>query len=223
MDGEKIYAFLGKILLTLFFLAIVGGGGFYLGMQYEAMQKSQKQSSNAQMTPTVGPSINPTISSVTVSPTTASKKTLTAGVASGLSFSLYTIEFSSDWVVSHEHQDTEVPLDRLTLTRSGYELSIYQAATGGAMCLYPGDKQPEGPSSQFISYIEFTGAGGETYRRSELSDLSSGKKAHTICQKSQDTFGQPTSYGHISYKVPINFTPSILNEMDSIVASLKKK
>jgi len=47
--------------------------------------------------------------------------------------------------------------------------------------------------------------------------------AFTVCQKYTDgSFGQPTNYGHISIKLPNDWDKNGLEEIDTIISSLKK-
>lgn len=225
---DKFFSVFGKLVLILILFAGIAGAAFYFGKKYSPSQPSQSsQFTQPTSSPTSYPTSSPSATSSPTnfpSPTPIIKKIISAGVASGLSFSLYTIAVPTDWAVAKEHSDSTPPLDKLTLTKSGYELSIYQAATGGALCIYPGVTPPEGPSSIFSSYVEFAGADGKIYRRGEATGASSGgKKTLTVCQKSEDSFGQPTGFGHISYKIPVSFDEGILKEMDGMVVSLSKK
>lgn len=148
-----------------------------------------------------------------------SQVTIIAGVSksAGLSFDNYSIITPSDWISKKESQ-TNMD-ERLTLSKGEYSISIFQAATGGALCLYPGDADFEGPSSKFEVFTTLTTKDGRILRR------SGDKKGttFTICQKSPDnSYQQPTNYGHISVKLAADFTPEILTEVDSIISSLKK-
>jgi hypothetical protein len=139
--------------------------------------------------------------------------------SSGLSFTKYTISIPSDWVDKHTYENQGTPIDTLTLTKGNYQIKIYQAATGGAQCIYPSDPTPEGPSSSFIGFVEFTSTDSIVFRRGWL-EVS--PKNYSVCQKSQYGFGAPTSFGHISYTTPNSPDANTLSEMDKIITSLKK-
>jgi len=135
--------------------------------------------------------------------------------SAGLSFDQYSITTPDEWISKRESQTTTD--EKLILEKDGYSISIFQAATGGALCLYPGDADFEGPSSRFLKFVELTTKDNKNLRRSGEGT------AFTICQKSADgSYLQPTNYGHISVKLPANPTPEMLTEIDSIISSLKK-
>lgn len=222
---DKLFSLFGKLILILILALTIAGGAFYLGRNY-----GQKPSPGPVLTnqpdyiplPTItSPNATPE-AKVQPSPTVGVKKTYSGGVSSGLSFNQYTISIGGDWVVKQEGDPNGSPWDRLTASKNGYELSIWQAATGGAMCLYPGDPDFEGPSSRFLSYIEFAGTDGKMYRRGSTTDPATTKN-FTVCEKGTDNYGQPISFGHTGYKVPNPYSETILKEMDMMVASLKKK
>lgn len=190
-----------KIFLPIIILLIilgVGGGAYYIGRQ------------DAAPTPTSTSVIT------TPSPTPSPKKKVTAGGA--VSFATYTILLPDNWTATQEH-DSKTDIDRLTLKRDGYEIRIFQGATGGAQCLYPGDQEAEGPSGKYDTFVTIMTQDGVTLRRSGTA----GSTGFTLCQKQPDgIYIQPTSFGHISYLLPTNFDSSVLSEMDTIIASLKK-
>lgn len=157
--------------------------------------------------------------SIAPSPVTRnpSPVTIVAGLSksAGLSFDQFSIMIPSGWISKKESQSAQD--EKLTLEKEGYTITIFQAATGGALCLYPGDAEFEGPSSKFTKFIELTTKDNRNLRRSGEDT------AFTICQKSADgSYQQPTNYGHISVKLPAVWTQEMLIEIDSIISSLKK-
>ena len=100
-----------------------------------------------------------------------------------------------------------------------------QGATGGAMCLYPGDPDFEGPSSRYTKFVELITQDGRTLRRSSTDDPPyQGKVGFTVCMKTDSgDYNQPTMYGHTGYSLPVGFDNSDLLEMDAMISSLKKK
>jgi hypothetical protein len=137
-----------------------------------------------------------------------------------LVFKAYSLELPSDWAYVKEGQPTgDVPMDKLTLTKGGTKITIYQAATGGAQCLYPGDPDVEGPSSRFTSFVGITTQTGEMLRRG----TAEGSTGFTVCEKQgAGGYGQPTSFGHISITTTGTPNASVIVEIDSILSSLKK-
>ncbi len=213
---DKFFTAFGKIILILL---VVGGVG-YATYTYSKISVTQTPQTNQGETTTV-PSTNPVIPTPTPQPL----QTVTAGLnhSGGISFPGYTILVPAGWTVNHQGTSGASPSDTLTLTNSGYQIKIYQAATGGAPCLYPGDPDQEGPSSRFTSFIEFMGSNNNTFRRSSSSNSTEASTGYTLCMKGNGntTFGQPTGFGHISYTAPSNNPDeSVLSRMDVMIASL---
>lgn len=145
--------------------------------------------------------------------------TVIGGVSksSGLSFDQYSITTPEEWTAKKESQT--IADEKLILTKGGYQINIFQAATGGALCLYPGDADFEGPVSKFELFTSLTTKDNRTLRRSGNKN----ENGFTVCQKGQDGgYQQPTNYGHISITVPDNSTQEMLDEIDAIISSLKK-
>lgn len=137
-----------------------------------------------------------------------------------LVFNAYTIDVPTDWTYSKEGAPTgDIVSDKLIIKNGVYQISIYQAATGGAPCLYPGDSDVEGPSSRFTSFVEITTATGDKLRRGVAEGSTSG---FTVCELQSGGYGQPTAFGHIAIASPVSPTSAMLNEIDSILASLRK-
>ena len=164
------------------------------------------------------PTPTATISST---PTATATSTPTKKVTGGgiLSFPKYSLTVPADWQNSREShsQDDE----KIILTKGAYQLSITQGGFGGAVCLYPGDADTEGPSARYDAYKEITGKSGDLFRRSWTGDEMT-SKGFGICHKSQYGWGAPTLYGHISFIAPQDKTRPMLDEMDAILASLTK-
>lgn len=165
--------------------------------------------------------LNPPL--MTPAPTTAASPSagFTTIKAGGiLVFNAYSIDVPTDWTYSKEAAPTgDIALDKLTLVKGAYKISIYQAATGGAPCLYPGDPDVEGPSSRFTSFVNITTATGDKLRR---GTSEGGGTGFTVCQLQSGGYGQPTSFGHISITSPTVPAQTVLDQIDSILSSLKK-
>lgn len=197
------------IVSVLILFAVIAGGAFYLG------QKSGGQSSITP-TPTVAQVQTQTNvhSTTAVNPTISNPKTVIAGGA--LSFSAYKLITPSDWISQREQgQDN----DRLTLTKNGYKIVIYEAAFGGGGCLYPGDA-PSEMAQTFSSFVEIIDPNGFVFRRSPTGTAGN----FTVCQKnsSDGSFGSPTAFGAISITTPVAQDASIMGEIDGILASINK-
>jgi len=209
MNG--FFAFFGKFILILLVIGLLVGGGYYLGTGKLPVPGYNPPGAVTTTAPVTSPGQTPTA-------TPQPKQVVKAGVSSGLSFSLYSIEVPMDWKVTQQHEDEPSPMDTLTITKGTYSIKIFQAATGGAMCLYPGDPDFEGPSSRFTTFVPITTKDGTILRRGSTTG-----GGFTLCQQGTENYGQPTSYGHISYKTPVPADDAILKEMDGLIASLKKQ
>ncbi len=193
-------------MIVVIILGSLTYGGYYFGKQTKTIDeiKIRKEKIPTSPSPTTSPL--PLITIVAGLPKSA-----------GLSFDQYSIMILADWITK---KDSQTAMDeKLILEKDGYSISIFQAATGGALCLYPGDSEFEGPSSKYEVFTALTTKDGRNLRRSGDKNGT----AFTVCQKSVDnSYQQPTNYGHISIKIPANFTPEMLTEVDSIISSLKK-
>ncbi len=154
-----------------------------------------------------------TIASPEPTATPLSGITVTAGGV--LVFSKYTVQVPATWQYAKEG-DTQA--DKLTLTSGDYKITIYEAATGGAQCLYPGDPDSE-MATRYITFTEITLQGGSKLRRGGTTAT-----AFTVCEKplGSASWGLPTSFGHISVATPAAPTNAMMTEIDGILASLKK-
>lgn len=206
---DKFFSIFGKIVIILFFLGAMGAVGYYLGTKKPELLTS--------VTPTPTPAAQAT-------PAVKQNRVVKGGLPASakLSYSTYTILVPEDWT-TFDQKDQTTPTDKLTISKDNYQISIYQAATGGAQCLYPGDSTPEGPSGTYGSYTEFVGSDKTTYRRGTIDSTKIATQNFGICAKAEDgSFGEPTQFGHILYQTPKTFDPAILDQMDKIVASLTK-
>ena len=137
-----------------------------------------------------------------------------------LVFSKYSINIPSGWSYTKEAAPAgDIALDKLTITKGSYKISLYQAATGGAGCLYPGDPEVEGPSYRYTSFTDLTTSTGEKLRRGGTA----GGSGFTVCQRQSGSWGQPTEFGHISVASPASPSATTLVEIDLILSSLSKK
>ena len=200
------------------------GGAAYGGIYvYKNRQKSVLPSpipSNSPVLPPTNQVVNP------ASPSPQPQlKIVTAGLGtdSGLAFNKYQLELPQGWTDDHQYENTGTPVDTLNLANGAYKIKIFQAATGGALCLYPGDPDFEGPSSRFDNFINLSTKDGVSLKRSGTNAYSGSSRGFTVCQKSSDgSYQQPTGFGHMSLTTPIVPDPTKLEEIDQIISSLKK-
>ncbi len=150
---------------------------------------------------------------VELTPAPASGTTVTAGGV--LVFSKYSVQVPSNWQYAKE---SGTDMDKLTLTSGSYRIVIYEAATGGAGCLYPGDPDAE-MATKYTTFTEISLSGGSKLRRGGTTAT-----AFTVCEKpvGNSSFGLPTTFGHISVTTPAAPTAAMMAEVDSILATLKK-
>lgn len=197
-------------MLVLLVLGAMSYGGYYFGKQTKTITKPEAVETSNEIEEDDSP---------VPSPTTKPLITLVGGVnkSAGLSFDQYYITTPEGWISKKESQTAMD--EKLTLTKDDYSISIFQAATGGAVCLYPGDAPFEGPNSKYEVFTALTTKDNRILRRSGDKNGT----AFTVCQKSPDgSFQQPTNYGHISIKVPAVSVQEMVAEIDSILSSLKK-
>lgn len=199
-----------KLLVGFLILVVLGLVGY---LAYDFGTKSANSTQNPSSTQnTPSPNAYQTPSSAPSSIPTVNKQTVSAGGV--LSFPNYSLLIPEGWKSEREQgQD----MDKLTLTKLGYKMTISEGAFGGSGCVYPGDP-PQEMAQTFTSFVEITNPNEFVFRRS-----STGTGGWAVCQKgSGGSFGGPTSFGHISITEPSSPNASIVAEIDSILASLKK-
>lgn len=216
---DKFFAGFGKFVLYLLLLGVLVGGGWWVGSQFGTKPATKTMPGDqATGSSSLTPEFSPT-------PTSVPGQVVSAGLGNieGVNFPKYTISVPGSWTVAKEHSEAQSPMDVLTITKGNYKLKIYQAATGGAMCQYPGDPAFEGPSSSFTTFVELTDSEGRLYRRSGSEALSNdGTRGFTLCHKSEYGWQQPTPFGHVSFTLPATYDETTLKQMDEMIASLKK-
>jgi hypothetical protein len=175
---------------------------------------------------TVTPTLSPVIAVVTKSASPSAVFEPKKYIIAGLPFiTRYTVLIPQSWNNTNK-QDEQSISDDLTISKNGYELVISQKNTNSLSCIYTKENYVLGPSVSYKSFstIESTEAEGYTYRRSENeAEEVKGRKSFTICEQYNAGYVQPTTFGIITYKVPEKCNPLILQEMDAMVASLRKK
>lgn len=214
---EKLFSLLGKAVLVLLIIGGLAYGGYRLGQNYGRPEILPQDKSEPQPEPTEP--VEPP-----QAPDSPQTRLVEGGVpkSEGLVFDLYSLEVPLDWMVDRE---TGPGSDRVTISKGDYEIRIFQAATGGALCLFSGDPEFEGPSARYDFYTELTTADGRLLRRSGSNIAGpSGMTGFTFCQRtSEGDFIQPTTYGHLNYSLPQQYDNTILAEMDRLVTSLKAR
>lgn len=205
-----------KIALLVVLGTLLLSGGYYFGTQTTKPEEK--------MVPQTAPTATPTESlpSPTITTTSQKTKTVKGGLSGETSFKPYTIQVPEGWVDAHE-TTVAASIDKLTLTKNGYSLIIYQAAVGGGGCLYPGDKPTE-MASTFTDFAPITATDAQFRRSWNLPENGAKVISYTICQKAPDnSYGNVTGFGVINAVSPNPANAVVLAEIDNMLASLKKE
>lgn len=197
-------------VLIIIIILLVGGLSFFAGKSGGFLKLNPSPTPTLTGTPT---------GTVTGTPTATPKPTKKVTGGGILSFPRYELTVGTDWVNTRESGGADD--EKIILTKGAYSISITQGGFGGAVCLYPGDPDSEGPSARYDNFKELTTQSGDLFRRSWTGDEMS-SRGYGICHKSQYGWGAPTNYGHISFGTPVTKTREMLDEMDVILASFKK-
>lgn len=191
------------IVAIIFLVALLA---FFIGRSFNT-DKSSQTSTTAVVNETEA------LITPTPAPTIAQTKKVTGGGI--LSFPKYELTTPADWEVTKEIQGEDS--EKVILKKDAYELSILEGGFGGAVCLYPGDPDSEGPSGRYEEFVEITTKSGDLLRRSWT-----GTGGFAICHKTQYGWNAPTLFGHISIKTPTSYTTQMIEEIDQILASFTR-
>lgn len=146
----------------------------------------------------------------------AGSNAVSAGIQ-GDFFQTYTILVAPGWANAHE-SDPSAPHDKLTLSKDAYSLVIEQAGAGIDACLFGGQPTPTGEAQLWVEFSNvgfITGASGN-YLRGTNDGLS-----YTVCIQSGDGYNSVTPFGMITYTAPDPPDPTVIAQMDGMVATLK--
>jgi hypothetical protein len=193
MEGMNgFFSFFGKLALILLVVGIMVSAGYYLGTGKLPFPTNPPPGAVTTTAPT------PTSVAATASPSAApsptiATQTVSGGGVSSTSFSAYTITVPTTWTVKKEV--TAGVSEKITISRGTYSMNIYQAATGGGGCIYPGDAPAE-MSSTFGAYTTLHDASGGEFRRATPAGSASG---FTVCQKSAWTPSSRHSKNHKTF------------------------
>ena len=189
-------------ILVIIIIILVGGLSFFLGKSGTFIKTNPSPTSTLTGTPTATPK--------------STRKVTGGGI---LSFPKYELTVPDDWLNKRESQGADD--EKIILTKGAYQISITQGGFGGAVCLFPGDADIEGPSARYDAYKELTTQSGDEFRRSWTGEEMA-SKGYGICHKTQYGWGAPTLYGHIAFITPAIKVRAMIDEMDAILSSLKK-
>jgi len=210
--SNKLVMILSGIIILLIGLGL----GYFLTMR---SSDSPSAAIEASVTP-VSDSKAPIV--VTPTPTASPEAnwlTYTGTKLGSVSLSPYSIKYPATW--TPKSTKTEIT-DSYTLTSGEYQISIYQAPMGGGMCIFEG-VMPEGPASDLrtVKFVEIDTTEGVMLRRYLSTSAKPAGTAMDFCASSDGTtWGSPTQFGGITYKIPAAATGEKLLEMDSIIKTL---
>lgn len=219
--AKKSGGFFGKLLLFVLIAGILLVGGYFLGtLGYNTPKTAAPAPTTAQT------QVSPTAILPSPTPASSTSKIVKAGLTTSKAFQAYSIEVPLGWTDARETTVT-ADIDKLTLTKDGYSLTIYQAAMGGGGCVYPGDK-PSEMAQSFTNFVDMyvkNGQGSEKdrqYRRSWTTPGAAKTISYTVCQKSttDNSFSSLTSFGGINVVSPNPADESTMTEVDSMVTSM---
>jgi len=193
-------------ILLVTIIILIGGLAFFMG------RSSKTGVPDASLTPTSSPTQADKQTTLTPTPTVATKKVTGGGI---LSFPKYELTIPSDWEASREVPGPDS--EKVIIKKGGYQVSILEGGFGGSVCLYPGDADFEGPSARYEEFVEITTKSGDLLRRSWT-----GGSGFAICQKTQYGWNAPSLFGHISISTPASYSSQEISEIDKILASFNK-
>lgn len=219
--NNKFFEIFGRVMLIIIVLGSIAGAAYFYGMSRSVTSKVEKDLDLTVDESDIDTSTN--YDSNATQPTVApvAKVQVAAGA---VEHTKYTASVPEDWTVTKDPSSSN-DMDKLTLTKNGYTVVIYQANMGGSMYSFS-DAKVDGPFAQEYTgtYSDFIGATGEKFRRIDSSSQNKpGEKNYGVLVFGSDAYQTPTTFGGISYTTPLNPTKGMLDEMDSIIGSLKKQ
>lgn len=144
-------------------------------------------------------------------------KSYTTSKVDGIAFNSFTFTHPQSWAVTEKSENKNLIV---SIYRNNYEISVTQAAIGGAVCLFKDSPDFTGSSGDLRTkeYTEFETTTKGIMRR--YFNLNQGEKStFYFCQKEANSpyFATPTLFGGIVYYVPAKYDINIVKEMDEIV------
>lgn len=213
---ERFFSIFGKAVLGVLILALLLGGGVYIGTKLN--KPSQVPNTNSQPTLTPNPT---TVQSPTPMPSSSViGQTVSAGGFG--SFPKYTIVIPQGW---EQEKTTSNYQDLLTIIKGQYQIQINQTNMGNGGCSYPGTT-PEPMSEEFTAFSPLSyNSDANFYRRSKSKiPYPNGEDQYAICQKNASgSYSFVTTFGSILYMAPQTPDLGILSQMDAMVQSMVKQ
>ena len=208
------------IILGILLLGFGLLGGFFIGEYRATMLTMSPTPTPIQAVISEIPTTEP--DNVLPSPTPAFEKnrSIAAGLPDSDVFEMYTVDVPIDWTDARE-STVVAGLDKLTLTKGGATVTIYQAPMEGIGCLY-GETPAATFTQTFDKFVDINGKSG-AFRRS-FDENEAKTTTYSICQKgANDLYNTITSFGAISVVAPNPADEALLTEIDGIIATLMKQ
>jgi len=226
--SNSFFSILGKIFFAIIIIFVLIGAGFYFGQHSEILNNfplftkliEKNTPSPAVVVPTK--EINESTESAPIKKKTIIIKSEEQN---------YTLEALPVWKLSTEADNVN---SVSTISDGLSSLIIHtNTATEGVPCgfkdapLTPSEMFPDVSGYTYDSYTEFLGAKNRLFRRVNITaNPSAGKSFFAICQKNDNTWFQPTTYGFITYEVPYSDNPEVtsaeaLKTLDEMIVSLQ--
>lgn len=195
----------------IFLALVIGATAFYFATLKKEVAVTVAPSPTPATQITTAPS-----PAATVAPEIATWKVFSHEKMKDLAFSAYSISHPEDWVTVENKDDL---ISTVTISKGENVITIMQGPMGGNQCVFTGD-MPEGPANDYrnTDFVDIK-AGEITMRRIVPEGNTN---SYSFCSNSigSETFGVPTLYGAISYKLAKK-DATIISEMDKIIATLK--
>jgi hypothetical protein len=220
---DKFFSTFGKAVLVILLLALLIGGGVYIGLK---LNKSPSQTASSTQTPSTSQPTpvqnSPAQNQVPATSTPMVSVTQTVNAGGFGTFPKYTINISSGW---QQEKTTNNSQDLLTVSNGQYQIQINQTNMGNGECSYPG-ASPAPMSQQYTTFVSLAYNGDSNFYRRSKSQIPypNGEDQYAICQKnSANAYSFVTTFGSILYMVPITPDNTMLSQMDQMVLSIQKQ
>lgn len=134
-----------------------------------------------------------------------------------LAYPAFSVSHPQSWAVKESSENGTLTV---SIYRNNYEIKVYQAPVGGAVCLFKDSPAFQGSSGDLRNkeYTEFTTKANLVMRR-YFNQNEGEKSTFFFCDKEAEGpyFTTPTDFGGVTYYVPAKYDINIIKEMDEIV------
>lgn len=143
--------------------------------------------------------------------------TFTSSKIDTLTYPALSLSHPQSWAVKESSENGTLTV---SVYRNNYEIKVYQAPVGGAVCLFKDSPAFQGSSGDLRNkeYTEFTTKSNLVMRR-YFNQNEGEKSTFFFCDKESEGpyFTTPTDFGGVTYFVPAKYDINIIKEMDEIV------